>query len=532
MTDTDAHDTEVLVIGAGPTGLTLACDLARRGVAHRIVEREVVPNRATRAKTIQPRSLEVLDDLGAVDEVLRRGVAELPVRFHEPSGAVVDKPSISGRADDSFHTPYPDPMWIGQFDVEHALRQRLEELGGRVEFAVETIGVDQDDDMVTVTLRTPDGERTARARYVVGADGGRSSTRKHIGLPLTGETYERQRWYLGDVTGPDLDRGRMHIWPSGNGMLGLTPLGSDVWQFQSPILPDEEPVTPSKEFYQRLFDERAGQGAVVLKDLTWPSVYRVQARMVEDYRRGRVLLAGDAAHVHSAAGGQGMNTGIQDAYNLGWKLAAVLGGAAPALLDTYAAERIPVARAVLEMSTDKMSRVMEQAGRGSGDGLGSALAGIGDGVMNSGLGIHYRTSPISCRGGRPTPGPRAGDRAPNAGGLQGAGFGVGLFGLFDLLRGPHWSLIAYEHTGPIALDDVGPDHLRVHRVGSAPGGGITDTRGEFRRVYQPHPGELILIRTDGYIAARTPAAREADLIAHVASFRPIGAQGVPGIRRP
>lgn len=517
----DVCDTEVLIIGAGPTGLTLACDLARRGVAHRIVERGPVPNRATRAKTIQPRSLEVLDDLGAVDHVLRRGVAELPVRFHEPSGAVVDKPSISARASTSFHTPYPDALWIGQFDVESALRQRLEGLGGRVEFGVEMAGVHQDDDAVTVTLRTPDGERTARARYVVGADGGRSSTRKHIGLPLVGATYDQQRWYLGDVTGPDLDRGHMHIWPSERGMLGLTPLGSDVWQFQSPILPGEEPGNPSLEFYQRLFDERAGDGAVVLKSATWLSVYRVNTRMVENYRRGRVLLAGDAAHVHSAAGGQGMNTGIQDAYNLGWKLAGVLDGAPSALLDTYAAERIPVARTVLEMSMNKMRRVMGQVGRGSEDGLGSALADIGDGAMNSGLGIHYRTSPVNYRHGRAMSGPVAGDRAPNAGGLEGAEFSGDLF---DLMCGPHWSLVVHEHPGPVVLDSAEPRHLRVHRIGSAPGSGIADTKGEFRRVYQPHPGELILIRPDGYIAARTSVGqgREADLIDHLAPLRPIG----------
>jgi 2-polyprenyl-6-methoxyphenol hydroxylase-like FAD-dependent oxidoreductase len=520
---TEQH-TEVLVVGAGPTGLTLACDLARRGVAVRVVERAPTPNPASRAKTIQPRSLEVLDDLGAVGHVLEHGVARLPMRFHEPSGAVVDKPSISVRADESFSTPYPDPLWIGQFTVEHALRQRLEELGGRVEFGAEAVGVDQDDDGVTVTLRTPDGsERTTRARFVVGADGGKSGIRKAIGLALVGETYEEQRWYLGDVAVRGLDRDHMHIWPAERGMLGLTPLGGDdLWQFQSPILPGEEPGTPSLEFYQGLFDDRAGAGAVTLTSATWLSVYLVQARMVRDYRNGRVLLAGDAAHVHSAAGGQGMNTGIQDAYNLGWKLASVLAGARTSLLDTYGAERIPVARRVLAMSTDKMARAMEQAGRGSEDGLGAALADIGDGGMNSGLGIHYRTGPLTyVGGGSPTSGPVAGDRAPNATGLRGADF---TGDLFDLLRGPHWSLIAYEHTEPVIFDNAKPTHLHVHRVGSTPDSVIVDADGEFQRLYRPHPGELILIRTDGYIAARTPAGEEMKVIEHLAPFRSVGTQ--------
>jgi 2-polyprenyl-6-methoxyphenol hydroxylase-like FAD-dependent oxidoreductase len=512
--------TDVLIIGAGPTGLTLACDLARRGVDIRIVERDPVPNKASRAKTIQPRSLEVLDDLGAVEHVLRHGVAALPMRFHEASGAIVDKPSISVRADASFRTPYPDPLWIGQFDVEHALRQRLTELGGRVEFGTEAIGIEQDDDGVTVTLRTTEHERTARASFVVGTDGGKSNTRKLIGLPLAGETYERQRWYLGDVTVPGLDRDHMHIWPSGRGMLGLTPLGSgDVFQFQSPIAPDEEPGTPSLDFYQRLFDERAG--GVTLTSATWLSVYVVNVRMVADYRKGRVLLAGDAAHVHSAAGGQGMNTGIQDAYNLGWKLPSVLAGARMTLLDTYSEERVPVARRVLEMSTDKMSRAMAQAGQGSEDGLGAALASIGEGGMNSGLGIHYRTSPITHRGSNPASGPVAGDRAPNVGGLVGKGFRGDLF---DLMRGPHWSLVAYEHTEPVIFDNAKPTHMHVHRIGP---GAIADTDGEFQRVYQPLPGELILIRTDGYLAARAPADQEMEIIKTLAPFRSVGTEVRP-----
>ena len=516
----DRPSTDVIVIGAGPTGLTLACDLSRRGFAVRIVERDPTPNRATRAKTIQPRSLEVLDDLGAVDHVLRHGVAKLPMRFHEPSGAVVDKPPIAIPADDSAHTPYPDPLQIGQFHVEHALRQRLGELGGAVEFGTEVIGVEQDDDGVTVLLRTADGEQAARARYVVGSDGGKSSTRKYVGLPLVGKSYDEQRWYLGDVTvGSDLDRGHMHIWPSDQGMLGLTPLGDELWQFQSPILPGQAPGEPSLEFYQRLFDERAGTGNVVLTGASWLSVYLVNVRMVETFRQGRVLLAGDAAHVHSAAGGQGMNTGIQDAYNLGFKLDSILNGALSTLLDTYSEERVPVARRVLAMSTDKMAKAMVAAGGGEKE-LGSALAGIGDGKMNTGLGIHYRDSRMTHPGGgEATSGPRPGDRAPNVTGLTGEQFHGGLF---DLLRGMHYSLFVWDHTAPVIFDNAKPSHMHVHRIGPDGGSPIVDAKGEFQRVYQPYAGELILVRPDGYLLARIPAGDEMELINHLAPFRSIG----------
>ncbi|WP_241778599.1 FAD-dependent monooxygenase [Streptomyces sp. AcH 505] len=481
--------TDVLIVGAGPVGLTLACDLVRRGVDCRVVERETTPNRASKAKTVQPRTLEVLDDLGAVDHVVRHGVADLPVRLHEPSGGVVEQPSITARARDSFHTPYPDPLWIGQFDVEHALRERLYELGGAVEWGVTALDLVQDEDGATVSLRTPQGDSAVRARYVVAADGGKSAVRQLIGVPLEGETNEEQRWYIGDVTAGGLDRTRMHVWPSDGGMLILTPLPhSDLWQIQTPADPATQPATLTREFYQRLVDERAGAGAVTLTSADWLSVYRVNVRMAEDYRKGRVLLAGDAAHVHSPAGGQGMNTGIQDAYNLGWKLAAVTRGASPALLDSYGAERIPVARKVLALSTEKIDRTTEQA-TGDVASLSTTLGEITDDATTTGLAVRYGS---------------AGYRAPNVTGLHGSALGSDLF---DLLRGPQWNLIAFDSDDPALPALATPDHLHVHRITSAGrargGDDIADSQGEFQRIYAPRPGELVLVRPDGYLAART-----------------------------
>ncbi|MFF2554902.1 FAD-dependent monooxygenase [Nocardia sp. NPDC058058] len=492
----NAHNmirTEVLVIGAGPVGLTLACDLVRRGVACHVIERVDAPSRASKAKGIQSRSLEVLDDLGAVDYVVRHGIAELPVRFHDPSGATVDRPPVTIPAAPYFHTPYPNMLWIGQFDVEHALRERLYQLGGTIEYGAEAIALKQDSDHVMVTVRTAAGERAVEARYAVGTDGGKSTVRHLIDLPLNGETRDTERWYLGDVTVPGLPRDRIHVFTSDSGMLVLTPLPStDIWQFQNRIPDDADPAEPSLELYQRLLDDR--NAGITLASATWLSIYRVNIRMVEDYRRGRVLLAGDAAHVHSPAGGQGMNTGIQDAYNLGWKLGAVIAGAAPDLLNSYATERIPVARTVLELSTQRLDRVTDAA---NGDIVqaSDALSALADSELTTGLGIHYGERTVTHDHTHPV----AGDRAPNVTGLHGSD---GTLALFDLTRGPQWTLLAFDiaDSAKDLIKSLESNELHVYRITSTPGDGIVDRDSEFEQLYTPEPGELILIRPDGYLA--------------------------------
>lgn len=512
---------DVLIIGAGPTGLTLACDLARYGISHRIIERSTSFNTASKAKGIQPRSLEVLDDLGVVDSIVRKGVVDLPVRYYNADGSFLDKSSITVPASENLGSPYPDPLWIAQFDVEAALREQYAKFGGQVELGSTAVDLSQDEDGVTVTVETAEATRQIRARYVVGADGGKSPIRKLLNLSLVGDTYENKRWYLGDLRLEGLDRDHIHIWVSKEGMFGLTPLpNSDLFQLQATISEEiEEPEQPSLELYQAMLDSRAGAGQIRLTDATWLSIYRVNVRMVEHYRKGRVFLAGDAAHVHSPAGGQGMNTGMQDSYNLGWKLAAVLRGVDAALLDTYDEERRPVARAVLEDSTTKVAAVMNNDT--DTEKLSESINTISD-DLTSGLLVSYRFSSLSrAATDSPEKGPLPGDRAPEANGLQGRTFEGSVF---DLLRGPHWTLLAFV-DGSKSLPDIDNSQLHVHRIVRTQlqdADAIVDHEGNAHRAYAAKNNELVLIRPDGYVAMRALIEDTKSLLDYLLPLLPKG----------
>ncbi|MFI6485731.1 FAD-dependent monooxygenase [Nonomuraea sp. NPDC050663] len=326
----------MLIVGAGPTGLTLAIELARRGIAFRILERSPLPATGVRAKGLQPRTLEVFDDLGVIGEILASGSEYPPMRAYE-----ADRVVWEGRMDrirEATPTlPYPNMIIQPQWRTESILRARLAELGRRVEFGAELTGFTQSDSAVTATVST--GE-TIECAYLVGADGGRSFVRRSLGLEFLGHSKAAGHIILADVKTRDLDRDHYHVWAleDQDKHLSLCPLPhTDVFQL----------ITA----YQASDDLHAIVAAyaphVRLDTIEWRSEYKASVRLAKQFRVGRVFLAGDAAHVHSPAGAQGLNTGIQDAYNLGWKLA--IGTAA--LLDTYESERRPVAAYVLGLSS-------------------------------------------------------------------------------------------------------------------------------------------------------------------------------------
>ncbi|WP_225730651.1 MULTISPECIES: FAD-dependent monooxygenase [unclassified Nocardia] len=323
------HDVDVLVVGAGPTGLTLAVELARRGVTHLVIDSNAAPAVGSRGKGLQPRSLEVLDDLGVVDEMLAHGTTGLPLRMHQGPELTVELATAGSGPRPGI--PYPDLVLLPEWRVEQILRDRLSGLDGEVVFGATLTSFEQDDAGVTATLDNGD---TVRARYLVGCDGGHSTVRRRLGATMAGRTHDDQYFLVGDVRVAGLTDDAAYAWfTEDGGYLAVSPLpqADGAWQFQANVVPglDGSVPEPTSEIFRELFTARSGRTDVVLAEASWLSRYRFNARMVEHYRHGRVFLAGDAAHVHSPAGGQGMNTGIQDAYNLGWKLAAVLDGAPP-----------------------------------------------------------------------------------------------------------------------------------------------------------------------------------------------------------
>jgi 2-polyprenyl-6-methoxyphenol hydroxylase-like FAD-dependent oxidoreductase len=483
----------VLVVGAGPTGLTLACDLARRGVPVRIIDRVSEPQTGSRSKFLQPRSLEVLDDLGVIEEILASGNQNLIFRHYlrdrmireiDPQAGLHATPDV----------PYARGAFIPQWRVEEILRARLAELGVRVELGSELVDLTQTGTAATATVVRDGGSERVEVDYLVGCDGGRSGIRKRLGVSFDGATHESQVLLCGDVDVDGLAPDAWYQWFTDGRPLLLCPLpGTTSWQLQAAPTDDQE---PSLESFQRIVDERAGM-PIRLRNPTWLSTYRVSVRMVDRLRVGRVLLAGDAAHVHPIAGGLGMNTGIQDAYNLGWKLATGSSG----LVDTYQEERLPIVAWTLATSTASS----QEAARGFRTGSGGVELVATAGTRQ--LGLHYRGSRLSRDLVDRTELLSAGDRAPDAPLRMVKG---GPARLFDVFRGPGFTLLGFGEGCAGTLGEL------AGRVTTC----LVTGNGDAYSAYnvEPHQDMLVLVRPDGYVgltAAGHDAAGVLDYLAAV-----------------
>ncbi|WP_019548907.1 FAD-dependent monooxygenase [Streptomyces sulphureus] len=459
----------VLITGGGPTGLTLAIDLARRGVEVRVVDKADGFFRGSRADTIQPRTLEVFDDLGVVDAVLAAGSLPPAYRVHLDGHTVEERRMAELRAPRP-DQPYPNPWTLGQAQLEKILRSRLADFGTRVESAMELTGLEQDEHAVTAYFGTGEIERFD---YLVGADGGSSTVRKAIGAAFHGTTDETFRLVIGDVYAPDLDPTIGHWFAAATSpMTGvvMTPLpGTDMFQLNTPIGMDDD---ASLTTMQTVLD--GFSAGVHLSGCHWSTVWRPNVRLAERFRVGRVFLAGDAAHVHPPTGGQGMNTSVQDAYNLGWKLAA------ETKLDSYETERRAVAATALKTSDDLLR--LYAAGRAEAHKRGEEH-----------LGLHISYRPQSATGAL-----APGDRAPDALVRDSTGKQIRLF---DLFRGPHATRLVFGASAPDA------DHsYAVLRPGDDPtdfGRYVIDIDGNAFAAYSAYTASAdghVLIRPDGHLA--------------------------------
>lgn len=473
--------TDVLIVGAGPAGTTLAIDLVRRGVAVRIIDKEPAAFDGSRAKGIQPRTLEVFEDLGVLPEILGRGSPYPKMGMHLGPMTIPWRMIEKGKRGPD--VPYPDTWLIPQNSTIEALHNRLKAMGTDIELGTELITFTPDATGVSAQVSTAGDTAAITARYIIGADGGSSRVRKVAGIEFIGTTDESDRMLIVDAAvDGGLPRKYWHIWPSlGGRFAAACPLPqSELFQWMIRLAPNENPPTTADEINNRVH-LATGSKKLTLRNIQWHSVFRPNIRLAETYRSGPVFLIGDAAHVHTPAGAQGLNTGVGDAYNLGWKIAQVLAGASDELLDTYEAERRPIAANVLGMSTKKY------------EGLGTLdPKSARRGNDEKQLGLSYFGGPLAPACAEKTSTLRVGDRAPDAILHTDREHRVRLF---DAYAGPHFTAIGHGPTASEAVralpwPDTGAALRRIV---------VSDPSSDFARIYGLTEDTLLLIRPDGYI---------------------------------
>lgn len=475
----------VLIVGAGPTGLTLACELARRNVSFRLIEAAPGPQPGSRGKGVQPRTLEVFEDLGIADRVIANGWMAIPLRSTAPDGQVTLGGVVPETLRDRPDIPYPASLITPQWRTEEALRLRLAELGGGVEFGATLDCFEQSSEGVSAVVLKGGEAETITARWLVGCDGGHSIVRKQAGIALEGETREHVRMIIADLAVDGLDRDAWHMWRHDEGLVSLCPLPStDDFQFAAGITPDQVSELTLANM-QAILERRTARTDIRLHEPHWSSLWRANIRLADRYREGCVFLAGDAAHIHSPAGGQGMNTGIQDAYNLGWKLAWVAQGASPTLLDSYEAERRPVAVGVLALSNARLAQALEHKGMPTHRDASTIQLDVG-----------YRGSALARDDRDGIARLRAGDRAPDATRLATVD---GERRLFDLLRGGRFTLLSFGAAPLVEASRFDLKMLRVVVGRPTSPGEIVDTEGHLASAYGAADRTLVLIRPDGYV---------------------------------
>ncbi len=496
-------DEEVLIVGAGPTGLMLANQLARHGVRARIIDRHSGPSLQTRALGVQARTLEIYAHMGIVARALELGKPGRGANLWADGRKTAHVPlGEAGRT----LTPYPYILVLGQDDNERIMGDKLRDQGLSVQWNTELVGLEQESGHVAATLKLPDGtSRKITAAWVAGCDGAHSAVRERSGIAFPGAPYEHVFFVADTVaTGTMVpDEVNVYLWQ--NGFHLFFPMrGEDHWRIVG-ILPASLRDRADVEFDDVVPSMRGEAGsALSFRSCTWFSTYRIAHRAAPRFRSGRCFVLGDAAHIHSPVGAQGMNTGLQDAYNLGWKLAFVVKGIAdPALLDSYEEERIPVAQRLLN-TTDRGFRLIVSDNPLAGLLRTKVIARVAafamrrEGIQRfafrtiSQTGIHYRSSALSqSLPGLPASAPRAGDRFPWVR-LKFSANGP-VEDLFGKLDDTGVNLIVIGQPAASAGGLEGEGSLRIHTVAADPA-----NDAELARAGIPQPS-FYLVRPDGHV---------------------------------
>ena len=519
----------ILVVGAGTTGLTLACQLARQGAEVRIVDRAPAIDPRCRACLLRVRTLELLHEMGVADEIVGQSQPVLGTGFYAAGGRMPSQPvRIVG-------SRFPSPVCLEQWRTERALEGLLRRLGLEVERDAELLGIDDHEDSLLATVRRRGVAEEIRAAWIVGCDGAHSRVRQLRGLEFPGEQDPLTYVVADVVVEPQTPRDEVAVYVGEDAMLMVFPLpdGRSLLCGGDLLADAAASGAPSLDRVRELARQRISPNAT-LHDARWLGYFRIDYRLASTYRDGRVFLAGDAAHVYSPVGGQGMNTGIQDACNLAWKLALVSSGQGrEALLESYERERRPVAQDVLtntRLLTEHLKLVMEIAAPFRQALLQTVALAEGQEQLarhTEQLDLDYGAG-TAAEEGAFAAGPRPGQQAPDVASLVRDGASVRLTEVLraschTLLLFPDGSAASWQRLAALQ-ESVGARYggaVESHVVsgdGAGASSGTTvlgDSRGELRRQYGVDGEGLYLIRPDGYVAYRSQPASARGLCAHL-----------------
>ena len=504
--------TDVIIVGAGPTGLSLACQLTRHGIDFVVIEKKEGVTPYSKALGVHARTLEIYEQLGLAQKAVEHGTIAGKLRLLE-SGEIVGEVDLSNIG--AGLSPYPYLLVLEQSENERFLYEYLQSHGRDVLWQTELESLSQDESRVTATVRTSAGaSQLIESKYLVGCDGPKSPVRHALGLAFEGSTFERL-FYVADVQIDwEYSHDALHVCLARHGVVAFFPMrGEKRWRIVGAFpegLDKDEGEILYEEIEQRIKHE--AELELDISHVNWFSVYKVHTRHVEKFSAGRCFLAGDSAHIHTPAGGQGMNTGIQDAYNLAWKTALVLkGSAGEVILDTYNEERLPNAKRLLE-TTDRMFNLA--AGKDWLLGLirTTVFPPMAKFILSfdvikkrffpliSQIGINYRDSSLSDHDGDGEFEVKAGDRMPY--------FLVDGKSIYDKLREPKFHLLTFSE----GEGDYQPEGEVESRYGHLLDEHVVPLYPHVTKVFGVSRPFTVLLRPDNYIGFISPETSSSRLV--------------------